>query len=107
MHSGLFLQANIIHLLLQQAIGSVQEINAEFQAKQIKKVVQGNLHPISAQEARYAKVQLGGEESFGYSGYVWLQPWIFCVEKKMLLVWLKLTAWSRKESRGALESHGD
>jgi len=60
MHSGLFLQANIIHLLLQQATGSVQEINAEFQAKQIKKVVQGNLHPISAQEARYAKVKLGG-----------------------------------------------
>ena len=60
MHSGLFLQANIIHLQLQQAIGSVQEINAEFQAKQIKKVVQGNLHPISAQEARYAKVKLGG-----------------------------------------------
>jgi hypothetical protein len=33
MHSGLFLQANIIiHLRLQQAIGSVQENNAEFQA---------------------------------------------------------------------------
>jgi hypothetical protein len=33
MYSGLFLRANnIIHLWLQQAIGSVQEINAEFQA---------------------------------------------------------------------------
>ena len=74
MHSGLFLQANIIHLLLQQAIGSVQEISAKFQAKQIKKVVQGNLHPISAQEARYAKVQLGGESHLGIQGMFGCNP---------------------------------
>ena len=85
MHSGLFLQANIIHLQLQQAIGSVQEINAEFQAKQIKKVVQGNLHPISAQEAQYAKVQLGGESHLGIQGMFGCNPESFAWRKRCYL----------------------